>query len=427
MTGSLGLSTFRRSRITGLDRIGSRKEGKITMNAVIDRVTSDIDPFSSSYILDPYSSHKRMRNIGPVIWLEKWNVWAVARYEQVQSVLTDWQTFCSGAGVGISDLRYGGAWRPPSLLLETDPPDHTVNRAIVGRVLSPAALRALRSKFEEEAELLVAAVVRVGTIDAIAALAEAFPMKVFADAVGVPLEGRDHLIAWGNMVFNGMGPRNELFDCAMSNAEEVTQWITMACQRENLADGGLGAQVYRHVDSGEIDEQHAALLVRSFLSAGVDTTTYAIANALFCFATHPDQWNDVRKDRALVKPAFEEMMRFESPFQTFFRTATRDTEIAGVRIAKDSKVLVSVGAANRDPRKWSNPDCFDIRRNIIGHVGFGTGIHGCVGQMIARLEVEILLNALARHVSRIEFAGEPVRQLHNTLRGFQRLPMRFHA
>ncbi|MGL5165059.1 MAG: cytochrome P450 [Afipia sp.] len=399
----------------------------MSVDVTVDRVAIDIDPFSSGYILDPYPSHQRMRDLAPVVWLEKWNVWAVARYEQVQSVLTDWRTFCSGAGVGIADQRKNGGWRTPSLLLETDPPDHTANRAIVGRILSPAALRALRATFEKEAEILVEKVVKAGTVEGVTGFAEAFPMKVFADAVGVPVEGRSHLIAWGNMVFNGMGPRNELFDSAMANADEVSRWVTMACQRENLTNGGLGAQVYRHVDAGEIDERHAALLVRSFLSAGIDTTTYAIANALFCFASHPDQWDVVRSESGMVKAAFEEMMRFESPFQTFFRTATCDTEIAGVQIEKDSKILVSIAAANRDPRKWNNPDSFDVRRSTTGHVGFGTGIHGCVGQMIARLEVEVLLSALARRVSRIEMTGAPVRQLHNTLRGFERLPVRFHA
>jgi cytochrome P450 len=163
------------------------------------------------------------------------------------------------------------------------------------------------------------------------------------------------------------------------------------------------------------------------LSAGIDTSASAIANALFCFANYPEQWQKVRKDPSLVKPAFEEVMRFESPFQTFFRTAACDTELAGVRIAKDSKIMVSLGAANRDPEKWTDPDNFEISRNTRGHVGFGAGIHGCVGQMVARLEVETLLTALARKVDRIEIVGEPVRQLHNTLRGFERLPMRFSA
>ena len=386
-------------------------------------VVSEIDPFSHEYILNPYPFHQRMRDAGPIIWLEKWGVFAVTRYQQVHSVLSDWRTFCSGGGVGLTDVRRGGSWRTPSLLLETDPPAHTANRAIVGRVLSPAALRALRATFEREAENLVDGLIGK-TIDAATELAEAFPMKVFGDAVGVPAEGRDHLIAYGNIVFNGMGPRNELFERATANGDRVTEWVTAACQRSALSQDGLGAQVYESVDSGVIDERHAALLVRSFLSAGVDTTTYAIGNALFCFASHPRQWDRVRKDPSLIKAAFEEVMRFESPFQTFFRTAAYDTEVAGVRIPKDAKILISLGAANRDPEKWSYPDVFEVGRNTQGHVGFGAGIHGCVGQMIARLEVETLFSALAKRVRRIELVGEPVRQLHNTLRGLESLPLR---
>jgi len=224
-----------------------------------------------------------------------------------------------------------------------------------------------------------------------------------------------------------MGSRNQLFERAWENAEEVIEWVATACQRKALAEDCLAARIYESVDAVLVGEAHAALLVRSFLSAGIDTTTHAIANALFCFAQNPEQWSRIRNDRALVKPAFEELMRFDSPFQTFFRTAASDAEIAGVGIPKDSKVMLSVGAANRDPRKWTDPDTFDIARNTKGHVGFGAGIHGCVGQMIARLEVETLLTALADRVGSIELAGEPVRQLHNTLRGFERLPMRFQA
>lgn len=388
--------------------------------------SSAIDPFSPDYFRDPYPFHAQLRDAGPVVWLEKWGVWAVARFEQVQAVLGDWRTYCSSAGVGIVNEKKMGGWRKPSALLETDPPEHTANRAIVSRILSPAALRALRATFEREAEVLVDRVVGAGDLDGMADFSEAFPMKVFADAVGVPVEGRHHLVPWGNMVFNGMGPRNALFDRAMANADEVTAWITAACKRENLTRDGLGAQVYKHVEAGEISADHAALLVRSFLSAGVDTTTFAIGNALFCFAMHPEQWDVVRENPGKVKQAFEEIMRFESPFQTFFRTATCDTKIAGTAIPQDSKVLISVAAANRDPRKWSNPDTFDIGRSTVGHVGFGAGIHGCVGQMIARLEVEVILTALAKRAKRIEICGEPERLLHNTLRSFEKLPVRFH-
>jgi len=126
-------------------------------------------------------------------------------HEQVQSVLTDWKTFCSGAGVGIVNQKKSGNWRTPSLLLETDPPDHTANRAVVGRILSPVALRALRATFESEAEILIDRALAAGDIDGIPGFAEAFPMKIFADAVGVPVEGRDHLIGWGNGAGSGSG------------------------------------------------------------------------------------------------------------------------------------------------------------------------------------------------------------------------------
>lgn len=397
------------------------------LEALDKPASSEIDPFSLSYFQDPYPSQAHLRDAGPVVRLETWNVWAVARHEQVQAVLGDWKTFCSGAGVGIVNEKAAGGWRKPSALLETDPPEHTANRAIVSRILSPVALRALRATFEKEAELLVDRVVGAGDIESMIDFAEAFPIKVFADAVGVPVDGRHHLVPWGNMVFNGMGPRNALFDRAMANADEVTEWITAACQRANLTSDGFGAQIYKHVDAGEISDDHAALLVRSFLSAGVDTTTFAIGNALYCFASHPEQWDVVTADPGKMKQAFEEVMRFESPFQTFFRTTTCDTEIAGTQIARDEKVLVSIAAANRDPRKWVDPDKFIVGRNTTGHVGFGAGIHGCVGQMIARLEVEVLLSELARRVKRIEITGEPERLVHNTLRSFVKLPIRFHA
>jgi cytochrome P450 len=387
----------------------------------------DIDPFNDAYIVDPYPSHQVMRDAGPVIWLGKYDVFGVVRYEQVQTVLNDPQTFCSGRGVGLADLGRGDGWRTPSLLLETDPPDHTANRAIISRVLSPVVLRDLRSNFEEEAARFADLVLAASTIEVVSRLAEAFPMKVFADAVGIRTDGREHLIVYGNMVFNSMGPKNAVFDRAAANAAPAIEWVTAACRREALSSDGLGARIYESVDAGVVDEAQAALLVRSFLSAGIDTTTNAIANALFCFAKHPEQWRRLRQDRSLVKPAFEEVMRYESPFQTFFRTATKDVELSDIRIPRDSKIMLSVGAANRDPKKWADPDVFNIDRRPQGHVGFGTGIHGCVGQMIARLEVETLLSALADRVGHIEFAGEPVRQLHNTLRGFERLAMRFSA
>jgi cytochrome P450 len=385
----------------------------------------DVDPFSEAYTSDPYPAHERLRRAGPIVWLPKWRVWAVARYDQVRAILNDPATFGSGAGVGLANFRVEKPWRSPSLLLETDPPDHTVNRAIITKVLSPVALRRLRERFDSEADLFVDRLAGAGPFDAILDLAEAFPLKVFADAVGIAEEGRENLVAYGSMVFNTMGPRNDNYICAMAHADRVTAWISHACKRENLAPGGLGRDIYKAVDEGLVTAHDAGLIVRSFLSAGIDTTANGIANALVCFADNPEQWEQVREDPLLSRAAFEEVMRFESPFQTFFRTAYRDTDFAGVRIRANDKILVSIGAANRDPAKWEDPDRFDIGRKTLGHVGFGVGIHACVGQMIARMEVESLFTALATKVRRIQIVGRPIRLRHNTLRGFQSLSAEF--
>ena len=164
--------------------------------------------------------------------------------------------------------------------------------------------------------------------------------------------------------------------------------------------------------------------MRSLLSAGVDTTVHALGNAVFCFATHPGQWAALHADPGHARAAFEEALRLESAVQTFFRTTTREVEVDGVTIPEGEKVLLFLAAANRDPRHWDEPDRFDIARKATSHLGFGTGIHACVGRAIARLEGEVLLGALARRVEAIELAGLPELKLNNTLRGFERLPVR---
>jgi cytochrome P450 len=388
--------------------------------------TIDKDPYSTEYLIDPYPFHEELRESGPVVWLQAYDVWATGRYEHVRDILTDWRTFMSGAGVGIIDLRVD-SWRPPSLLLEADPPDHTLVRQIIERVLSPRAVRVLRDRFSTRAETLVDRLVGGGSFDAMEELARVFPVEAFADEVGVPEEGRENLLPYGDMVFNGQGPRNEYFHAAMENAADVQNWITASCRRENLAPGGFGAQIYEAADASEITEEQAGMLVRSFLSAGLDTTVSALGNAVHLFATDPGQWELLRADPSLARPAFEECIRLETPVQAFSRTATRDTEVGGVGIAEDQRVMIFFGAANRDPRRWENPDRFDVTRKASGHLAFGLGIHGCVGKPVARIEVEAVLGALARRVGSIELDGEPERHLNNTIRSFERLPVTFHA
>jgi cytochrome P450 len=196
------------------------------------------------------------------------------------------------------------------------------------------------------------------------------------------------------------------------------------CSRAALAPSGLGMKIFEAVDSGELTEPEAGMLVRSFLSAGIDTTVYGLGNALYCFASYPEQWTILRENPALIRGAFEEVLRFEAPVQTFFRTTAKAVDVSGVRIGEGEKVLLFLAAANRDPRRWERPDTFDVRRRATGHMTFGTGIHGCVGQAVARLESEAIFRTLAKHVASFELTGEPELRLNNTLRGLDTLPLR---
>lgn len=385
------------------------------------------DPYSLENLADPLPLHEQMREAGPVVYLEHYKIWAMARYEQVNAALKDWETYSSASGAGLADFRKEKPWRPPSLLLEADPPAHTRAREAVGPVMGPAALKPWRESFEREAEALVDHLLALGSFDAVPELAEAYPLKVFSDAVGLAEGERENLLPYANMVFNGFGPRNQLLADAMADAQRVQQWVSDHCQHAALSPDSFGAHIWAAADNGKIPEEWAPLLVRSLLSAGLDTTINALAASVYAFALYPEQWELLRQNPKLVKGAFEEVIRWESSVQTFFRTTTREVEVSGKRIPAGEKVLLFLGAANRDPRRWQNPNTFDITRNAMGHVGFGMGIHRCVGQSVARLEAELLLTALAKRVARIELASEPKRKLNNTMRAWSSLPVTINS
>lgn len=400
------------------------------MAQVLDIPELDFDPYAAENLIDPYPMHLAMREAGPVVRLKSYaRLVACARHAEVHAVLNDHATFISGAGVGLANFNLEAPFRPKSLILEADPPLHTQTRAVLSRILSPKAVTQIRATFTAEAEALIDRCLEksqaTGQIDGVHDLAQPYPLKVFPDAVGVEGDGRENLLIYGDLIFNSMGPRNELLARAAQRMGPVTEWIMAHCQRANLRPGGFGDQIYAAADAGEISHEQAPLLVRSFLSAGVDTTINGLGNVLFSLAHHPDQYAKLHADPSLARPAFEEGLRYESTAQTFFRTAGRDCEIAGIPVAENTKVLCMLASANRDPRRWPDPDRFDIERRPSGHVALGSGIHGCVGQAVARLEGEVVLTALARRVKRIEVAGPHTRRLNNTLRALDTLPLRF--
>ncbi|MDQ1500813.1 MAG: hypothetical protein QOI86_4153 [Actinomycetota bacterium] len=406
-------------------------EGSFNTDGVLSRSQApvlDDDPFDPEVLVDPYPFHRRMRDAGPVVFLARYGVWAMARHAEVANALSDWETFSSAAGVGLADFRKEPAWRPPSLLLEADPPAHTAVRKPVLHLMTPKTVQSLRAAFEAAAEELGEELVARGEFDAVADLAEVYPIRVFADAVGLPEEGRDHLLRYAGMVFNAFGPRNPLFEAAFAEAAPVLEWITAACQRDALAPGGLGAQIWEAVDRDDITADQAPLLVRSLLSAGLDTTIFGLGNAVFCLATNPEQYALLHADPGLARAAFEESLRYEAPVQTFFRTTTRSVDVDGTVIPSGAKVLLFMGSANRDPRRWGDDAArYDIRRRTPGHLAFGAGIHVCVGQFISRLEGELVLAALARRARHLDLAAHPVPKPNNTLKGYRHLPVRVIA
>jgi hypothetical protein len=383
----------------------------------------DIDPFSAGFLEDPYPHHHALRDAGPVVWLPAIDAFAMARYAEVKAALADHQTYCSGRGVGLSDFAKETPFRPASLLLETDPPVHDRTRGLMNKIVSLSALRARREQWQATADSLLTRLVEKRTFDAVSELSEAFPLQVFPETIGLQHQGREHLLTYATSVFNSFGPRNAIFDEGQRGAKEAIEWVTDSCRRKNLLPGGWGMAVFEAVDSGECTEAEAERLVRSFLSAGVDTTVNGIGHMLLAFATHPEAWSQVQGERGLVRTVFDESLRWDSTVQTFFRTTTRDVSVAGHTIAEGSKVLLFLASANRDPRYWAHPERFDPARKNAGHVGFGFGIHQCLGQMVARQEAEVVLGALLARVGSIRLAGPAIRRLNNTIHALHSLPV----
>ncbi len=392
--------------------------------------TDDTDPFAPDVLEDPLPLHAGLRDAGPLVYLSRYDVYAMARYQEVHAALVDWQGFQSGAGVGLSNFRYEKPWRPPSLLLEADPPHHDAPRRVLQKILAPRSLRRLRERWLADAEQLVDQLLAGPLeIDAVPALAQAFPLRVFPDAVGLPDDGRQNLLPYGDHAFNAFGPANDLVARGASRVAELSAWVTARCARDALTDDGFGAAIWAASDHGEITPEQAPLIVRSLLTAGVDTTVHGISALLHAFAGHPDQWQRLRAEPQLARVAFDEAVRWESPVQTFFRTATTHVQVGDHLVPAGHKILMFLGAANRDPRHWAtaehpDPDAFDLTRDPSGHVGFGMGLHQCIGQHVARLEAEAVLSALIPRIERLEPAGPARRHHNNTLRGWESIPLR---
>jgi cytochrome P450 len=385
--------------------------------------TSD-DVFSQAAVLNARAVDDGLREMAPVVWLEREAIAVLGRWEHVSEGLRDWESFSS-----TSRPWHDPNSVRPEILLTDDPPKHTRVRSIIGQALSPRTLKVMGEHFHRiAAEQVQALMARSGqTLDAVAEITAPFVHKVLPDIIGMPDKGREQMSAFGHAVWATMGPMNELFQEAMTGAEPLLEWAAWACAREQLDPDKLGMQMYLAADRGEITQEEAHLLVMTILSAGADTTVITMANAIRAFCEFPDQWKVLQAEPRLLRAAFDEALRWDSPSRLAGRITTKDVQIEDYVIPAGTRCGLLFAAANRDPRKWPEPDRFDIRRDLRGQVGWGYGVHSCVGRTLAQLEADALLSALIRHVDRFEAAGDPEWWITTIGHGPAKLPIRFHA
>ena len=385
---------------------------------------TDMDPFCMDAIINPDKYDVVLREMAPVVYLDKYDMYVTGRHQYSQIMLANDDQFSA----------FGRPFFTPQtiradILITDDRPKHPRVRRPIQRAMSPAVMRQMKEAFASEAERLVESIMQNGTaeLEGRRDLIGKYVLKVFPDTIGLMEEGRENLLDYGDVVFNTFGPQNELYWDTMNKAGPVLEWVVKACKRENLKPGLMGMQMYEAADTGEITQDEAVLLVLSILSAGSDSTIVSLMNTLSAFSKFPEQWDHLRANPQLMRTVLEESLRYESITRFLGRGVITDFDIEGVIVPAGAKIGAMMYAAGRDPRRWENADKFDLSRQIVGHIGFGTGIHACVGQSVARLEAECLFTALTKRVKRIEVIGPSKPIVNNIAHGLFELPLRLHA
>jgi cytochrome P450 len=384
---------------------------------------SDIELYSTDALLDPFPLYKELRDQGGAVWLNSYDMFALTRYADVKAALVDWETFSSAGGVTMNaemneKLRGG--------LLCSDPPRHDVLRKIIERPVMPKALAELRQRITDEAEAHVERIVAKGTFDVATELAQHLPVSIVSELVGLPEEGRERMLAWAPANFDCFGPINERTNAAFPIVGEMVNYAFTQCVPGKLKPGGWAQMIWDAADRGEIDPSICPFLMNDYMGPSLDTTIFATTSAVWLFAKYPTQWEMIRQNPSLIPAAINEVVRIESPIQTFSRHVAKDTEVDGVRLPAGSRAIVAYGSANRDERYWQDPESFDVLRDgSATHLGFGFGEHQCVGNNLARLEMRALFSALAKRVERFEIL-EMKRGVNNVLRGIERCVVTVH-
>jgi cytochrome P450 len=361
------------------------------------------DIFTPDAVRNARAVDDEVREFAPAVRLHD-DVVMIGRHEHVTAGLLDWQTFSS-----TSRPWHDPNSPRPEILLTDDPPRHTQVRKVIQDALSPRALARMKDIFEDVAEEFIAGLRdREGEVlDAVGDIAQAYVFRVLPDVLGLPKEGREHMHGFSQMVWATMGPPGELFDEAMQHDySAVIAWLESTCERDAIDPDGLGAEFFRAADRGQVTLADAKLLLQTVLSAGADTTYLTMSNALRAWALFPDQYAALRAEPKKLRNAWDESLRWDSASRMAGRMAVKDVEIDGYHIPAGTKVGLMFAAANRDPRYWDRPDEYLIDRDLRHSLGWGYGVHGCVGRVLATMEAQAFLGALVDQVEQFEIAGE---------------------
>lgn len=380
----------------------------------------DGDLYADAVIQDPYPVYAQLRALGPVVWLAQHQVYALPRYAEVASVLRQPKRFSSARGVSLNErtnrLLVGST-------LNSDPPEHDATRAITSEPLLPGALEAIAPRIRRAADALVADLAARGRFDAVSDFAQHLPVSIVAELVGLPDEARAKMLTWASATFNLFGPENDRAKAAFDDLRDLKAFLDEYGTPEKLKPGGWAQRIFHVGAERGIPFETCAQLMRDYINPSLDTTISSTGQAIKFFADAPEHWALVRARPELIPNAVEEVVRLASPIRAFTRFVTEDTAIAGVPIPQGARVMVMYASANRDERKFADPDRFDVTRDVHDHLGFGSGVHMCMGMHLARLEIVSLLQSLARRVSTIALDGAPVVAMNNTIRAYASLPV----
>jgi len=319
----------------------------------------------------------------------------------VRAALKDHELFSSASGPAVNETANQAAGLLASCLI-SDPPQHETFRKVIAPPLRPGAMRALESLMTDQAVALVEGVLGRESFNGVAEFAHVLPLTVVRSLVGLPAVGQENMLRWGTASFESFGPDSPRTRAAVEDMGQALEFVFAPDLAERCDPHGWAAGVFDAAARGDITEMQSPSLLLDYMNPSLDTTIGAISHLLRLLADNPDQWDLLRADPTLIPHAINEALRVESPVRGFSRVSTADHRIDEVTLPRGSRVLMLFGSANRDERKWTDPEQFDITRKPSDQLGFGFGIHSCVGMNLARLEMRCILEAMIPRVASID-------------------------